>query len=192
MNEQLRSVLKYMVVLFVITAVVAGLLAGFDMLTKDAISQNEVKAEQEALSDVIKDADSFTLLESEDAANYEVDAVYAAYRGADLTGFCVKVSQSGYNGKILSMVGVDLDGKVTGVHIISHSETPGLGSNITKSAFLDQFIGKGAQDDEISAVTGATVSSKAVAESVAKAVAAAVEAKEQAKIDNRQGRASSE
>ena len=181
MNEQTRNIIKYAGVLFVITAVVSALLAGFHMLTADVIAQNEVKTEQKALSEVLPDADVTDRLPDETAAQYDVDAVYAARKGEILIGYCIKVSENGYGGAIQSIIGIDMDGRVTGVSVISNSETAGLGANINKEDFRSQFIGKGevnvvkagAGDKEIDALSGATISSKAMAESVNKAVRAA-------------------
>lgn len=179
MDEQMKNILRYALILFLIAAVVAGLLAGVNLLTKDTIAQNEVAAEQEALGEVMPDAQTFEPFDAEVAQSYGVAAVYAA---ADTSGaakgYCVKVAQNGYGGVISAVVGVGLDGKVTGVSIISHAETPGLGANIEKDSFRQQYAGKGAvtvvkagaKENEINAVSGATISSKALTEGVNKAV----------------------
>lgn len=181
MSDQARNTVRYALVLFAITAVVAALLAGFHMLTAETIAQNDVKTEQKALSEVLPEADSTEKLPDEIAARCEVDAVYVAGKGDKVIGYCIKVSESGYGGTIQSVVGVDSDGKVTGVSVISSSETAGLGANIKNESFRSQFIGKGevsvvkagAKDNQIDALSGATISSRAMAASVNKAVKAA-------------------
>lgn len=179
MDEQMKNILRYALILFLIAAVVAGLLAGVNLLTKDTIAQNEVAAEQEALGEVMPDAQTFEAFDAEVAQSYGVAAVYAASDAAGAAkGYCVKVAQNGYGGVISAVVGVGLDGKVTGVSIISHAETPGLGANIEKDSFRQQYAGKGAvsvvkagaKENEINAVSGATISSKALTEGVNKAV----------------------
>lgn len=90
-------------------------------------------------------------------------------------GQAVVASPRGYSGPIEMMVGIDKEGKVTGVKILNHRETPGLGANIVKSRFLNQFIGKSLKDPiepkkDIDAITGATISSRAVCSGVREAL----------------------
>lgn len=181
MNGQVKDIVRCAVMLFIITAVVSASLAGFHMLTADAIDQNEVKTEQRALSEVFPQADVTEKLLNTAAEYYRVNAIYAAKKDGAVIGYCIKVTESGYGGKIQSIVGVDMNGKVTGVSVISNSETAGLGANIKNESFRSQFVGKGevsvvkagAGDNEIDALSGATISSKAMAASVNRAVEAA-------------------
>lgn len=90
-------------------------------------------------------------------------------------GYVVLVASKGYGGQIIMGVGIDNAGVVQGVSMVSQSETPGLGSNIQNEEFLRQFEGKREVSEvklngEIEAVTGATISSTAVAEGVRKAM----------------------
>ena len=102
-------------------------------------------------------------------------------KDGNVLGSVVVNVAKGYGGDISVMTGVDKDGKVTGVNILSHSETAGLGANAVKESFRDQFVGlvKGITvskdkpgENSIDALTGATVTSRAVT----KAVNAAIEA----------------
>ena len=101
-------------------------------------------------------------------------------KDGNVLGSVVVNVAKGYGGDISVMTGVDKDGKVTGVNILSHSETAGLGANAVKESFRDQFVGlvKGITvskdkpgENSIDALTGATVTSRAVT----KAVNAAIE-----------------
>ncbi|MDD5382526.1 MAG: FMN-binding protein [Candidatus Margulisbacteria bacterium] len=90
-------------------------------------------------------------------------------------GQAIAVSPRGYGGPIEMLVGVDPVGKVSGVKILSQRETPGLGANIVKPKFLDQFKGKSLKDPlepkkDIDAITGATISSRAVCVGVKEAL----------------------
>ena len=90
-------------------------------------------------------------------------------------GKAISVFTQGYSGKINMLVGVDPQGKVSGVKILNHRETPGLGANIVKSGFLKQFKGKSLKDpiepkQDIDAITGATISSRAVCKGVKEAL----------------------
>lgn len=87
------------------------------------------------------------------------------------------VKTLGYGGYIYLKVGLDMENKIKKVKIKEHSETPGLGSKITNDSFLNQFIGKTKEDiylkkdksdGKIDAITGATVSSKAIVEGIRK------------------------
>ena len=114
-----------------------------------------------------------------------------AYAGADTTikniwkagdaGYVVEVTPSGFGGNLDVMVGVDNDGVCTGVSIVSHAETSGLGANATKEAWRAQFIGKSGtlavtkDGGEIEALTGATITSRAVTSGVNSAIAAVAE-----------------
>ena len=80
------------------------------------------------------------------------------------------------------MTGVDINGKVTGVNILSHAETAGLGAKAAEDSFRNQFIGliegitvsKGeGGENSIDAITGATITSKAVTQAVNAAIEAA-------------------
>ncbi|MBA7476405.1 Ion-translocating oxidoreductase complex subunit G [subsurface metagenome] len=98
-----------------------------------------------------------------------------------LTGIVFRVFPQGYGGPIPITVGLDLDGKVTGVRVASAAEglkeTPGLGVKITEPEFKDQFIGKCGSavqlkndGGEIDAITAATISSRAVCNGVKKGI----------------------
>jgi electron transport complex protein RnfG len=86
-------------------------------------------------------------------------------------GLAVKVAPRGYSGDVVMLVGVDLELRVKGMKILNQRETPGLGTNVEKPKFQKQFIGKGIKDaiepkKDIDAITGATISSRAVCEGV--------------------------
>jgi len=90
-------------------------------------------------------------------------------------GVVRQVAARGYGGEIKLLVGIDEKGKVSGVKILSHQETPGLGANITAPKFLDQFKGKKVTDrleakKDIDAISGATISSRAVCHGVQQAL----------------------
>lgn len=82
-------------------------------------------------------------------------------------GRAVAVKTRGYGGAIELLVGIDAKGAVSGLKVLNHRETPGLGANITGDKFLGQFKGKKAGDQleakkDIDAISGATISSRAV------------------------------
>ena len=95
-------------------------------------------------------------------------------KGTEIAGYAIKVAPKGYGGPVEIMVGISTDGKVTGIKILSHTETPGLGANAPQPKFSDQYKDKPTKDklevvktvpskeNQIQAITGATITSKAV------------------------------
>jgi len=99
--------------------------------------------------------------------------IRAVYKGE--SGYVIATSTYGYAGDIAMLIGVNNDGRVTGLQIREMSETPGLGMNaLTDADFLKQFLnteGGLEAGTNIDAISGATVTSKAIARSVNSAVA---------------------
>lgn len=168
-----KEILMPTIVLFVICVVASALLGGTNMLTEDKIATIEAEAKVQAMQTVMADAVSF----SEEAQASETVA-YCEALDADgnVIGYAFTVSENGYGGEIKIMVGVNTDGTVRKLAVLSaDNETPGLGLNIKKDSFLDQFIGKvngiavnknAPGENEIQALTSATISSSAVTRAV--------------------------
>lgn len=157
--------------LFCVTAIMSGLLGLVNYVTKDRIAALKSEKTTSAMAEVLP-ADSYDEL-AYDGNDSLVKGVWAAD-----DGFVVRVTPSGFGGVIDMMVGVDANGAVTGVSIISMSETPSLGKNASKPSFRDQYIGKGhvaltKDGGDIDALTGSTVTSRAVTLGVNAAVTAA-------------------
>ena len=158
-------VLRLTLTLFLITTIVAGLLGLVNYVTADTIAEQIAQKAESAMRQVLE-ADSYAPLDVP-----EDSAVTAAYRAGD-KGYVVRVAPNGFGGAIDMMVGVDVSGAVTGVAIVSQSETASLGANCTREDFRAQFTGKtgtlsvSKDGGEIEALTGATVTSRAVTEGV--------------------------
>lgn len=158
-------VLRLTLTLFLITTIVAGLLGLVNYVTADTIAEQIAQKAENAMRQVLE-ADSYEPLDVP-----EDSAVTAAYRAGD-RGYVVRVAPNGFGGAIDMMVGVDVSGAVTGVAIVSQSETASLGANCTREDFRAQFTGKtgtlsvSKDGGEIEALTGATVTSRAVTEGV--------------------------
>jgi len=168
----------------VVCAVAAAGLAGAYALTEDRIAEQQKQAEEQALKAVLPDGESFEiqpqLLEDAMAAAGEtpVTGVYEATNAdGDVVGWGVRTGPRGYGGPIQLVVGVDRDGKVIGVSIISMNETPGLGTRVVEEDwFLEQFVGldsESAAKDirDLDMITGATKSSRGVRNGVEAATA---------------------
>lgn len=158
-------VLRLTLTLFLITTIVAGLLGLVNYVTADTIAEQIAQKAENAMRQILE-ADSYEPLDVP-----EESAVTAAYRAGD-RGYVVRVAPNGFGGAIDMMVGVDVSGAVTGVAIVSQSETASLGANCTREDFRAQFTGKtgtlsvSKDGGEIEALTGATVTSRAVTEGV--------------------------
>lgn len=143
--------------LFLITAVVAVLLGFVNSVTAPEIRRRAEETAKEAMT-VVLNADEYVRVG-------ESKLYRAQDAGGRLLGFVVQVEPSGYGGKISMMVGVDLQLNVTDVSIMSMSETAGLGTKANDRKFLDQFVGKSVSmklGEDIDALSGATITSKAV------------------------------
>lgn len=161
--------------LFIIAAVAALVLALVNAVTADTIAARAEAERQNAMASVMPGADKFSELYSEDAT---INGITGAYSGTTPVGYCVEVSPNGFGGAISLMVGVDSGGSVTGVVILDHSETAGLGARADSPDFLSQYIGKSGTitvnsgENAIDGLTGATITSKAVTTGVNTALTA--------------------
>lgn len=158
----MKAILKPTVILFVICALVTALLAGVHVLTRERIAEEEARALREAAFSVIPGCKTAEELEGKDAQ------IYLGYdEKGTVIGVAITVSQKGYGGVVTVTAGFDSTGKITGVSVSAPEETPGLGANVAKPGFLDQFVGKdqGTVFDiqtNVDRETGASYSSRAV------------------------------
>ena len=153
MNKK-DNILVLAIKLFVICFVVALGLSALNYVTAPVIAELTETKKAEAMASVLPDCE----LEKFS------DAVYIGTENGEIKGYAVNViTKEGYGGNIEMIVGFDADFHVTGVQYISMSETPGLGTRAKEEPFASQFNGKPARDfSEIQAMTGATITSKAV------------------------------
>lgn len=189
-RKNIFEIIKTALILFLITAISSGLLAIVNNITAPVIAENTALNQKNAMKSVLPNADEFET-ENDEFKNYRTEqadkTITAVYKSKNNSGYVVMASPTGYGGKISLAIGVSLDGKVTGVKVISHSETAGLGANCEKDEFLKQYIGKAfeitvsknnTKDNQINAISSATITSKAVTNGVNFALAAVKSAKE--------------
>lgn len=168
-----KEILMPTIVLLLICVISSALLGGTNMLTKDKIASIEAEIKAEAMQTVMADADSFgEPIQISDTLEYSE----ALDKNGNVIGYAFTATENGYGGEIKIMVGVNTDGTVKKIDVLSaDNETPGLGLNIKKETFLDQFIGKTngiavnkntPDENEIQALTSATISSSAVTRAV--------------------------
>ena len=180
-NSTVKEIIIPAISLFLICLVATALLGFTNQITAPKIEQLAIETENNAKKEVLSDAADFS-----DRMTATLDETeYSYYEGLDgdknVIGYVFTTVAKGYGGDIKVMVGVDKSGSVTGVSILEISETAGLGMNAKNESFLKQFLSKNGEisvikngtpaDNEISALTGATITSKAMAKAVNTALA---------------------
>lgn len=188
-----NKIIKDALALTLITLVAGVALGGVYEITKDPIARQEAQAKAEAYEQVFTDAAAFEAVEMDDTLTktirdqldqegYKAQSIEEVMRAEDQSGetlgyaFTV-VTSEGYGGDIRFSMGVQNDGTLNGISILSSGETAGLGMNADTPAFKDQFVGKqveklqytkngATQDDEINAISGATVTTNAMTNGV--------------------------
>lgn len=164
-----KQILRLSLSLLIISAVAALILAVVNALTAGPIAEYAAQKRQEAMESVMPGANVFSELYVEDET---IIGITGAYSGTRFKGYCVEVSVSGFGGPIQMMVGVDYGGAVTGTVILDHTETAGLGAKAEEPEFLNQYTGMSGTvtvtygSNSIDAITGATITSKAVTEGI--------------------------
>lgn len=172
--------------LLIISAVAALLLALTNSVTASTIAQRNEQANAEARKLVLESAQDFEEVKdvkTDNSKGVKVSEIYEAKDASGNTvGYTLKVLPSGYGGTIELMVGIDsAKGQVSGINVVSKSETAGLGAKSTDPEFSDQYKGKPLEelsvlkngtpgDTEIKAISGATITSTAVTNGVDAAI----------------------
>lgn len=163
------DLIKPAVVLVVICAVVGFLLGFVNNLTLPAIEANREARAWATYSALIPEAPDF------EALTCDVPGVTACMKADDDLGFAVIAQAKGYSSQVPMAVAFDAEGNITGVIGMNNTETPGLGTKVQLPEFTDQFVGRAAKPmtiDDIDAVTGATISSKAALAAMNEAIQA--------------------
>lgn len=185
-KKQKASILKDALILFLITVVAGGLLGLVNQITMDPIKKSEAKAKEEAYKVVFADSSSF---EENSEINDKLKS--ATFDGAEITeileakdaegstvGYVLSLTaKEGYGGDVTFTIGVRTDATMTGMSVLSHSETAGLGANCTTEDFTSQFVDlKGPEvayskegasaDNEFDALSGATITTKALTKAI--------------------------
>ncbi|MGL5650764.1 MAG: RnfABCDGE type electron transport complex subunit G [Paraclostridium sp.] len=168
----MKDIFRLGTILFVICAVASLMLSLTNNITAPVIQQRNIQANNESRQEVLQVAEEFS--EVKDVKGDLIEEVYQGTKGGEVVGYTIKTTPKGYGGKVEVMVGISNDGKISGVKIGNHSETPGLGSKSADPSFKDQYNGKGTKtplnvvkgnasnENDIVAISGATITSKAV------------------------------
>ena len=169
-SNTFKEYIAPVVVLVAICLVVTGLLAFVNSVTAPIIEANSIKAANEARAELLPAADTFTANEGE-LAVVEEGKIFATecYIADNGSGMVVTVKTKSFGGLLTEMIGLDSKGKITGVKVTAHGDTPGLGTKAHDAGYLQQYVGlteatdvtaKG--DANVTHVSGATISSNAV------------------------------
>lgn len=171
----MREILNMVVVLTLICTVSGFSLALVHSVTKEPIEYAKLKNVKEPAvkavlsgydNDPIKDRVSFPVGADKRGRPMSLVA-FPAKKGGKTFAVAFESSAKGYKGEVGVMMGVDVEKKaITGISIVTHTETPGLGAKITESAFTDPFKDKSLEKDlakdQINSLSGATISTNAV------------------------------
>ena len=182
-----NKIIKDALVLLAITLVAGVALGLVYEITKDPIAQGQEKSKQEAYAAVFADAsfsadDNVTAKVKELGASYDgaivTEVLTAKGKDGSVAGYVMSLTaKEGYGGAITLSMGVKADGTITGLSVLEASETAGLGAKCKEPEWQAQFPGKhgpnmevvkggGATETQIDAISGATITSKAITKAV--------------------------
>jgi len=166
----MRNILKLSAVLLIIAAISGTILGIIYTVTKEPIAKRVKLEEEKALRNIFPEATSFNITTGKD--NY---AYYEVYIKNKLIGYAIDAFGKGFGGTIKIKVGMNPNKTIKAIRITSQNETPGLGTRVEGTKFTDQFINKtlkqillkkDSSKGTIDALTGATISSRAVSKAV--------------------------
>ena len=176
----MKETMKLIVRLFLITAIAGFVLAFVNSFTSPIIQERERKQYEMALKEVFKDAEKFDKLQDDKLLPIKkkiknIENIEVAKQGDKTLGYVFKtLGKNGYGGDISMLMAVKLEDKsIVGFKVLKHSETPGLGSRVATAEYAKSVVGNKATehlvrnlnptaDNDIQAITGTTISVKAV------------------------------
>lgn len=167
MAKKESTLMNMLVSLLVITAVSGGVLGFIYALTKDTIAEVDKKKNAAAIAEVLG-TDENTRLDTITCDGMLYNVAYDAQ--GNFLGAAIKSASNGFGGPIQLMVGIMADGTINKISVLSQTETPGLGANMTNEKFKGQFSGKNPDSyrltvtkdgGDVDAITAATISSRA-------------------------------
>ncbi|WP_130806541.1 RnfABCDGE type electron transport complex subunit G [Senegalia massiliensis] len=180
----MREIIKLGLILLLITSISAVVLGLTNSVTEEKIEEAENLVSEEARKAVLPGAEKFVKEESTEINkiskdNSDILEVYKGMNNQDeFLGYAIKTASSGYGGNVEVITGISNDGTITGMNVVSHQETPGLGANATGEEFQSQFKemptkkditvvkSEPQNEEEVQALTGATITSDAVVKGV--------------------------
>ncbi len=173
----MKDIIKPIVVLASICLVVTAVLAYVNTITAPIIQAAAEKAAAQARAEVLTEAKNFEKLDIPGLP----EGVTDVFKGSNDTGYVIMMQSKGYGGDIKLICGIRPDGSIEKIKTLSHSETSGIGSRVVdnQSGYSDRYAGKTIADyEQVDAVSGATISSKAYKNAVGLALRAFDKVKE--------------
>ena len=175
----MNYILKPTVTLFTTAVITIALLSVVYNLTFEPIERQKKKTQEAAMREVLPDASEYREIQVE-----KTGSIIAAFEGINRdvpAGYVVQLSREGYSGAIELIVGISVpDKKITGMRVLRHSETPGLGALAVKEDFYRRYDNKelvplgvtrtSPGEHEINAITSATITTRAVTGAVNEAI----------------------
>jgi Na+-translocating ferredoxin:NAD+ oxidoreductase subunit G len=168
----MKALLNYVVVLASICGVSAALLATIYEVTKEPIAASRRQMTLDAIQTVLPPFERvIDAAEVREALGAEgVPEIYPAFSGDEFLGAAIQVTDpGGYSGDVTFMVGLRPDGRIHAIRVLSHKETPGLGTKLADEPFAGQFRGLEVPEEGLAvrkdggaiiSITGATISSR--------------------------------
>ncbi|MEG2353094.1 MAG: RnfABCDGE type electron transport complex subunit G [Clostridium sp.] len=178
----MKENLKLGVILLIISATAALLLSGTYELTKETILAQVNAEKNSAMKSILPEADKFETLKLDLSKYTGITSVDKGLSSGNEVGYVIESSAKGYGGELKLVTAISLDGKIAGVKVIEHTETPGLGAKCEEPEFTEKYKEKSASkalslvsgaastDGEIQSVSGVTITSTAVMDGVNKAM----------------------
>lgn len=188
----MKKTVMLAVKLFIITAVATGVLAIVNSKTAPIVEAREKQEYEESLAKVFDGADKFESLSKTDkdkfnevaSKNENIEDIVLAYSGNEEVGYVFKVvGKGGYGGPITFVIGVDKENTIIGYEVLISSETKGFGSQVSEDPFKSSVVGtkmdekivsaaEPSGDNDIQAISGTTISVKAILNGLNGAVSA--------------------
>jgi len=182
----MKEMARLGLVLFIVASISALVLSYTNQITEPLIAQKSEEAAKKSRQTVLPEATEFKKIEGADLGSDIVSELYEGYGGSELKGYVARTLPVGYSGPVEVIVGLNLDGSISGVSIGNHKETPGLGSKAS-GEFKDQYTGMNTnepigviksgqpKENEVVAISGATITSRAVTTGINEAAKAVLE-----------------
>ena len=154
------------IILLAICFVVTYAMSAVYNITAERVEQSKINMANEARFLVLPQADSFSAIEAD-----FTQGITEAYRADNGEGFVFASASQGFNGYVTFIIGISPEGEVVGINMFDHNETPGLGTKVGDTNFLEAFLGN-TDETKLDGVSGATLTSNALRNAVAQAKAA--------------------
>jgi electron transport complex protein RnfG len=175
----MKYIIKPAATLLITAIITVGALGIVYNLTVEPIEKQKRRTQEKAMAEVMPNVSEYREIQIEKTGS--IVSVHEALHFIQRIGYIVQLSPEGYSGKIDVIVGISIPfGKITGMRVLRHSETPGLGAQAVKENFYRQFDGRdlvplsivkaNPGEHEIQVITSSTITTRAITDAVNEAV----------------------